>query len=191
MLRDKVQYLGGLVFTPNALAIADLITEAETPTVIFNAATSVITRKSHYFIRVSQTTPQVAAPIGEWAAKHGIKTAVTAVSDYGPGFDGEEYFSKAFKAGGGQGDRVDPHPARDDRLPAVLRARAQGQARRAVHLRAGRTAHRRHDQYLGLAAQALRYPAAVHRGDPADRPAEDRSGRAVGARSLESATRRG
>jgi branched-chain amino acid transport system substrate-binding protein len=102
ILRDKVQYLGGIVFTPNALAIADLITEAKMPTVIFNAATAVIVRKSPYFIRVSQTIPQVAAPIGEWAAKNGIKTAVTAVSDYGPGFDGEEYFSKAFKAGGGK-----------------------------------------------------------------------------------------
>ena len=102
ILRDKVQYLGGLVFTPNALAIADLISEAKMPTVIFNAATAVIVRKSPYFIRVSQTIPQVAAPIGEWAAKNGIKTAVTAVSGYGPGFDGEEYFSKAFKAGGGK-----------------------------------------------------------------------------------------
>ena len=102
ILRDKVQYLGGIVFTPNALAIADLITEAKMPTVIFNAATGIITRKSPYFIRVSQTIPQVAAPIGEWAAKNGVKTVVTAVSDYGPGFDGEEYFSKAFKAGGGK-----------------------------------------------------------------------------------------
>lgn len=102
VLRDKVQYLGGLVFTPNALALSELITEAKMPTVIFNAATAVIVRKSHYYIRVSQTIPQVALPIGEWAAKNGIKTAVTAVSDYGPGFDGEEYFSKGFKANGGR-----------------------------------------------------------------------------------------
>lgn len=102
ILREKVQYLGGFVFTPNALAVADLVTESKTPTVIFNAATAVIVRKSPYFIRVSQTIPQVAAPIGRWAAENGVKTAVTAVSDYGPGFDGEEYFSKAFKAGGGK-----------------------------------------------------------------------------------------
>lgn len=102
ILRDKVQFLGGFVFTPNALAVAELVTESKTPTVIFNAATAIITRKSPYFLRVSQTIPQVAYPIGQWAAKNGIKTAVTAVSDYGPGYDAEEYFSKAFKAGGGR-----------------------------------------------------------------------------------------
>jgi branched-chain amino acid transport system substrate-binding protein len=102
ILREKVQFLGGFVFTPNALAVADLVTESKTPTVIFNAATAVITRKSPYFVRVSQTIPQVAAPIGKWAAQNKVKTAITAVSDYGPGYDAEEYFSKAFKAGGGQ-----------------------------------------------------------------------------------------
>lgn len=102
ILRDKVQFLGGFVFTPNALAVAELVTEAKTPTVIFNAATAMITRKSPYFIRVSQTIPQVAGPIGQWAAKNGVKTVITAVSDYGPGYDAEEYFAKTFKAGGGK-----------------------------------------------------------------------------------------
>ncbi len=102
ILRDKVQFLGGFVFTPNALAVAELVTEAKTPTVIFNAATAMITRKSPYFIRVSQTIPQVAGPIGLWAAKNGVKTVVTAVSDYGPGYDAEEYFAKTFKEGGGK-----------------------------------------------------------------------------------------
>jgi branched-chain amino acid transport system substrate-binding protein len=46
ILREKVQFLGGFVFTPNALAVAELVTEAKTPTVIFNAATAMITRKS-------------------------------------------------------------------------------------------------------------------------------------------------
>jgi branched-chain amino acid transport system substrate-binding protein len=102
ILRDKVQFVAGFVFTPNALAVAELVTEAKMPTVIFNAATAVVTRRSPYFIRVSQTIPQVSAPIGQWAAKNGIKTVITAVSDYGPGFDAEEYFSKTFKAGGGR-----------------------------------------------------------------------------------------
>ncbi len=102
ILRDKVQFLAGFVFTPNALAVADLITEAKMPTVIFNAATGMITRKSPYFVRTSHTIPQAAVPIGQWAAKNGIKRVVTAVSDYAPGHDAEVYFSKAFKAGGGE-----------------------------------------------------------------------------------------
>jgi len=102
ILRDQVQFLAGFAFTPNALAVADLITEAKIPTIITNAATGIITTKSPYFVRVSFTLPQASAPLGQWAAKNGIKTADTVVADYAPGVDGETYFIKAFKAGGGQ-----------------------------------------------------------------------------------------
>ena len=43
IVKDKVDYLGGFVFTPNAFAVAPLIQQSRTPTVIFNAATSAIT----------------------------------------------------------------------------------------------------------------------------------------------------
>lgn len=44
IVNDRVDYLGGFVFTPNAMAVAPLIQQSKTPTVIFNAATSSITR---------------------------------------------------------------------------------------------------------------------------------------------------
>src|SRR5262245_30623325 len=53
--RDRVNVLTGLVFTPNALAVAPLSTEAKTPTIIMNAATAVITTRSPYLARVSLT----------------------------------------------------------------------------------------------------------------------------------------
>ncbi len=102
VLRDKVKFLAGFVFTPNALAVADLVTETKMPTVIFNAATASVTRKSPYFVRTSHTVPQAAMPIGEWAAKNGIKRVITAVSDYAPGYDAEQSFAKSFKANGGE-----------------------------------------------------------------------------------------
>jgi branched-chain amino acid transport system substrate-binding protein len=102
ILREKVQFLAGFAFTPNALAVAQLITEAKTPTVIFNAATSVITRRSPYFVRVSFTLSQDTVPLAVWAAKTGIKRVVTMVSDYAPGHDGELFFVKTFKANGGE-----------------------------------------------------------------------------------------
>lgn len=46
LIREGVDYLSGLVFTPNALAVAELATQSETPTVIMNAATSMITTQS-------------------------------------------------------------------------------------------------------------------------------------------------
>ncbi len=61
--RDKVDFLAGFVLTPNALAVADVASEAKVPMVIMNAATSVITAKSPYVARVSFTLPQVTVPL--------------------------------------------------------------------------------------------------------------------------------
>jgi branched-chain amino acid transport system substrate-binding protein len=102
LIKDGVKYLGGIVFTPNAMAVAPLINQSKTPTVLFNAATSVINAKSPFFVRTSMTLPQVSAPMADWAFAHGIKTVATAVTDYGPGIDAEKAFTKEFTAKGGK-----------------------------------------------------------------------------------------
>jgi len=102
LARDKVDFLVGFGFTPEALAAAPLVTQARKPMIIMNAAASVITTKSPYIARVSFTLPQISAPLGEWAAKNGIKKVYTVVSDYAPGIDAEEAFKKGFTAHGGQ-----------------------------------------------------------------------------------------
>src|SRR6476469_8262284 len=100
--RDNVDILAGFGLTPNALAVAPIDAEAKKPMVIMNAATSIITTKSPYIVRVSHTLPQDTQPIAQWAFRNGIKRAYTLVSDYGPGIDAEGAFVKAFKAAGGQ-----------------------------------------------------------------------------------------
>jgi branched-chain amino acid transport system substrate-binding protein len=100
--RDKVDFLAGFGFTPEALAAAPVATEAKVPMIIMNAATSAITTKSPYVVRVSFTLPQVTAPIAEWAAKNKIKKVYTLVTDYAPGLDAEATFKKVFAAHGGQ-----------------------------------------------------------------------------------------
>jgi branched-chain amino acid transport system substrate-binding protein len=100
--RDKVQFLAGFGLTPNAMAVAPVVTEAKVPMIISNAATSVITTRSPYIARVSMTIPQVSAPMAEWALKNGVKQVYTVVADYGPGIDAETQFTKTFKAGGGE-----------------------------------------------------------------------------------------
>jgi branched-chain amino acid transport system substrate-binding protein len=100
--RDQVDILAGFGLTPNALAVAPVSAEAKKPMVIMNAATSVITTRSPYIVRVSHTLPQDTQPIAQWAAKNGIKRAFTLVSDFGPGVDAETTFIKAFKAAGGE-----------------------------------------------------------------------------------------
>ena len=101
VVREKVQFLTGVIFTPNALAIAPIATEAKVPFVISNAGTSMITTKSPYIVRLSFTLWQSSYPLGTWAAAK-YKRAYTLVSDFGPGWDAEEAFTKAFKAGGGE-----------------------------------------------------------------------------------------
>jgi branched-chain amino acid transport system substrate-binding protein len=100
--RDHVQLLGGVIFTPNALSVAPLATEAKVPFIIMNAGTSMITTKSPYIARVSFTLWQSSYPLAEWAAKHGIKKVYSVVSDYGPGIDAEQAFTKGFTDNGGQ-----------------------------------------------------------------------------------------
>jgi len=100
--RDNVDILAGFGLTPNALAVAPVSAEAKKPMVIMNAATSVITTRSPYIVRVSHTLPQDTQPMALWAAKNGIKRVFTMVSDFGPGIDAEGAFIKAFKAAGGE-----------------------------------------------------------------------------------------
>src|SRR5256885_9065186 len=100
--RDNVDLLVGFGLTPNALAVAPVATEAKKAMIVMNAATSIITTKSPYIVRVSMTLPQITQPMAVWAAKNGIKKVYTVVADYGPGLDSEKAFSEAFKAAGGE-----------------------------------------------------------------------------------------
>jgi len=100
--RDHVNLLAGALYTPNAMAMAPLATEAKIPFIIENAATAVLTRRSPYVARVSFTLWQTALPLGKWAAQQGAKKGYTAVSDYAPGYDAEAAFAKGFTEAGGQ-----------------------------------------------------------------------------------------
>jgi branched-chain amino acid transport system substrate-binding protein len=101
IVRDKVQFLVGTVWTPNAAAIAPLTAEAKVPFISANAAGVNIPYASPYFARVSFTLWQSSYPLGQWAAKK-YKRVYTAVSDFAPGHEAEEGFITAFKAGGGE-----------------------------------------------------------------------------------------
>jgi branched-chain amino acid transport system substrate-binding protein len=101
IVRDKVQFLTGVIWTPNAAAIAPLATEASVPFVSMNAAGVSLPYASPYFARVSFTLWQSAYPLGQWAAKK-FKRAYSAVSDFAPGHEAEQAFAKGFTEGGGQ-----------------------------------------------------------------------------------------
>ena len=102
VVKDKVDILAGFGLTPSAFAVAPVATEAKKPMIVMNAATSAITTKSPYIVRVSMTLPQNSAPIATWAAKNGIKKVFILIADYGPGYDAGGQFRKTFTAAGGQ-----------------------------------------------------------------------------------------
>jgi branched-chain amino acid transport system substrate-binding protein len=99
--REHVQLLAGLVSSPIAAAIAPLTAEAKMPFVIMNAGGVAIPRISPYVVRFSFTLWETGYPMGQWAAKQGWKKGYTATSDYIPGHDAEEAFTKGFTDGGG------------------------------------------------------------------------------------------
>jgi len=101
VIKDKVDILAGFALTPSALATAPVATQAKKPMITMNAATSIITTKSPYIVRVSMTLPQNSAPIASWAIKNGIKKTFILVADYGPGYDAEGQFKRTFTADGG------------------------------------------------------------------------------------------
>jgi branched-chain amino acid transport system substrate-binding protein len=102
VVRDKADYIGGLALTPNVLAVAEVVTEAKTPFVIFNSGTSGVPQKSPYFVRTGFTQWTVSFPIARWAADYGKKTAAIVVADYAPGYDAADAFTEGFKGHGGQ-----------------------------------------------------------------------------------------
>ena len=102
VVNDKVNVLAGFGITPAALSTAPIATQSKTPMVVMAAATSSITQASPYIVRSSFTLPQVSVALADWAPKHGIKSVVTLVSDYGPGIDAEKYFKERLTFNGGQ-----------------------------------------------------------------------------------------
>ncbi len=101
VVRDHVQIIAGFGLTPLAMSSAPIATQGKVPMVVMAAATSSIMAASPYIVRVSQVLPQPAVIAADWAAKNGLKSVVTLVSDYGPGYDAEKWFVERFKAAGG------------------------------------------------------------------------------------------
>ncbi len=102
VVRDKVQILTGLDFSPNAYAVGAIATQAKIPTVVMNASSSAITSSSPYVARLSFTVQQVSDPMARWMTRNGIKESYVVVADYASGTDALTAFKKAFEEGGGK-----------------------------------------------------------------------------------------
>jgi branched-chain amino acid transport system substrate-binding protein len=101
IVQDKVDLIVGTSYTPNAIAMSQVSTQAKVPFFIVNAATSGIMAKAPYTARFGFTQAQITDAFGRWAAKTQGNTAYALFQDYGPGIDAGTTFQKAFKEAGG------------------------------------------------------------------------------------------
>lgn len=101
IIRDKVDFIAGLDFSPNALAVAPLLTEAKKPAVLMLTATQIVTEKSPYFVRFSFSIDMQQQKLGEWAGRQGMKNVYVVVSDFLSGNVAATAFTKGLTGAGG------------------------------------------------------------------------------------------
>jgi branched-chain amino acid transport system substrate-binding protein len=115
IVSEHVDFLMGLVFSPNAKAVGDVSTSAKMPTFITNAASNGILENNPYMARFSYTEGELTQPLAQWALKNNIKSVYTIVLDYATGIDAASGFEGVYTAGGGKvlGDVHVPLNAQD------------------------------------------------------------------------------
>ena len=102
IVQDKVDLLVGTSFTPNAIAMAQVSTQAKVPFFIDqrrdvgNHGQGAVHRALSGFSHA-----QITDAFGRWAAKTQGNTMYALFQDYGPGIDAGPTFQKAFTAAGG------------------------------------------------------------------------------------------
>jgi branched-chain amino acid transport system substrate-binding protein len=101
VVRENVDLLAGWILSPNALSAAGVSEDSKKLMVVMNAAAAVLTIKSPYIVRTSATQSQLNEPFGNWAAKNGVKSLFSMVSDYSPGHDAETAVLEGYKQAGG------------------------------------------------------------------------------------------
>ena len=134
--QDQVDVMLGIVATPIAYAIRNVVDSAKLIFIETNAGGNALTRattdckpacKSKYIFRSSFTSWQISNPIGEYmVSKKGVKEAFTFVSDYGFGTESQADFTAGLTKGGGKVTGTLKAPlGNNDFLPFVTQLKAQ------------------------------------------------------------------
>ena len=101
--QEKVNLLFGVIYSPSAIAMAPVLTQAKVPLVITNAGTAWITMLSPYIVRFSFSMWHDGYAMGTFAHNTlKCKTAASAYTDFPPGKDSTEAFKTSFEKAGGK-----------------------------------------------------------------------------------------
>jgi branched-chain amino acid transport system substrate-binding protein len=101
IVQENVDVLVGANWTPNAIALSQLSTQAKKPYFIINSATSNIIKDQPYASRYAMTMAQLTGPLGRWLPRNGIRRVYMMVADFGPGIDSLNSFKPVFSDAGG------------------------------------------------------------------------------------------
>ena len=103
IVRDQVSVIAGFYLSSEPIAVAPVLTETNTPGIVFNGGTLVMTEASPLIIRIGATTGyQYGTVQAEWAIKKGFKRTYISVSDYSAGQEYLTVFKKRYTDLGGE-----------------------------------------------------------------------------------------
>ncbi len=122
--RDRIDVLGGVISANIALAIRDIVHDAELPTFISNAAANALAREaaSPYVFRPTKTSWMLGHTGALWTYEHIEKTGgVTLGSDYTAGREYIEDFAHTYQEQGGSlGERIWTPLGTPDFAPIIM-----------------------------------------------------------------------
>ena len=134
--QDQVDLMMGVVPTPQAYGIRNVVDSAKLITIITNAGGNFFSRQvpnctpacfSKYTFRSSFSSYQISYPIGEYVSGKGIKDFFLCYSNYGFGTESAADFKAGLAKNGGAttGTPVAPPLGNADFLPFVTQIKAQ------------------------------------------------------------------
>jgi branched-chain amino acid transport system substrate-binding protein len=118
IVQEHVDILVGTNLTPNAIAVAQVSTQAKKPFFIVNSATSNVMKDQPY--TAGFDTQTIVPPLAQYAAKTYGKTAYSIYQNYGPGIDAGKSFEKSWTEAGGTMIGSDPIPVNNKEFSAYI-----------------------------------------------------------------------
>lgn len=126
--QDKVDIIMGIVSSANALALRDVIDQAQKPTIITNANANEITgsKRSKYIFRTALSAYQNASALATWAPANVGKRMIAMAPDYAAGQQWTAAYKEVFEgAGGTLLDTILPPLGNADYAPYIAKVKSQ------------------------------------------------------------------
>jgi len=101
---ESVGFKAGLVASPSAVALRDVVHNSKTLFLIANAGANVMTRarRSPYIFRVSFSNWQTSYPMGKWFYDNVARSCLVGAADYAAGHEDIDAFKSSYLAAGGK-----------------------------------------------------------------------------------------